>query len=172
MEPSNCTDYDISLAEGATANQGKIKVCLNRFWGAVCDSYLDTTDANVLCRQLGFQSLGIYLLEKYHQYKFYTWSLCFLFLFFFCLFVFFLLCFFFFFFFLGAVVRRNYPYAEGDTFLVHGFRCSASATNISECSIQYFTNSHFCGHRNIAGVQCGKLSIPTLDLNIPALCPS
>lgn len=70
VEPSNCTDYDVSLAEGATANEGKIKVCLNHFWGTVCDGYLDTTDASVLCRQLGFPSLGIHLVEKYYQYKF------------------------------------------------------------------------------------------------------
>ena len=51
-------------------------------------------------------------------------------------------------------MRRNYPYSEGDIFLVYDFQCSASATNISECSIQYFTDSNTCGHRNIAGVQC------------------
>ena len=57
VESSNCADYDISLVEGASANEGKIKVCLNRFWGTVC--YFDTTDAYVLCQQLGFQPLGI-----------------------------------------------------------------------------------------------------------------
>ena len=51
-------------------------------------------------------------------------------------------------------VRRNYPYSEGDIFLVYDFHCSASATNITECSIRYFTDSNSCGHWNIAGVQC------------------
>ena len=51
-------------------------------------------------------------------------------------------------------VRRNYPYSVGDIFLVYDFQCSASATNITECRIQYFTDSNSCGHRNIAGVQC------------------
>jgi len=59
VEPSNCTDFEIDLVEGAPANEGKIKVCLNHFWGTVCDRYLDTTDANTLCHQLGFQQIGM-----------------------------------------------------------------------------------------------------------------
>ena len=59
VESSNCTDYEISLVEGVTANEGKIKVCLNHFWGTVCDRYFDTTDANTICRQLGYQPHGM-----------------------------------------------------------------------------------------------------------------
>ena len=79
VEPSNCTDYDVSLAEGATANEGKIKVCLNHFWGTVCDGYLDTTDASVLCRQLGFPSLGIHLVENITNINLYLESVFLLF---------------------------------------------------------------------------------------------
>lgn len=78
---------------------------------------------------------------------------------------------------LGGEVRRNYPYAEGDAFLIRDFRCSVSARNISECSIQYFTDSYSCRHRTVAGVQCGRLSqlqLPTktLVLNMLAWCRS
>ena len=58
----------------------------------------------------------------------------------------------------GAIVHRNYPYTENDTFMVHDFRCSAFATNTSECNIQYFTDSVLCG-QNIAGVQCEGISL-------------
>ena len=59
---------------------------------------------------------------------------------------------------IAGSVRQNYPYNEGDLFLIYRFWCSGSATNISECNIQYFTDFDICGHGNIAGVQCEGIS--------------
>ena len=64
LEPTNattlCVNGDIRLIGGL--NQGRVEVCYSNQWGSVCDDSWDDTDARVACRQLGFPSLGLYLL--------------------------------------------------------------------------------------------------------------
>lgn len=57
---SDCGDNDLRLVEGPSANEGKIEICTNGFWGTLCSSYrFGDADARVVCRQLGFQTLGM-----------------------------------------------------------------------------------------------------------------
>ena len=55
---SNCTDYDVQLVGGATANEGKVLICINGVWGTVCDNSFNRIDAGVVCNQLGYQREG------------------------------------------------------------------------------------------------------------------
>ena len=55
---SDCDNGDIRLVGGATTLEGRVEVCLNNVWGAVCHHSFHNQEASVTCSQLGFQRAG------------------------------------------------------------------------------------------------------------------
>jgi len=55
---TNCTDGDVRLVNGLTPLEGRVEICINHAWGTVCDRSWATADANVVCKQLGYQARG------------------------------------------------------------------------------------------------------------------
>ena len=57
------------LAGGLSAHEGRVEVCLNGRWGTVSDDGWSEHDAQVVCRQLGYQTQGI----DFHIYILVLW---------------------------------------------------------------------------------------------------
>lgn len=56
----DCVDGDIRLVGGSTTLEGRVEVCFNNAWGAVCDNSFGNEEASVVCSQLGFLRAGKY----------------------------------------------------------------------------------------------------------------
>ena len=56
----NPYDGQIRLQQGQYSNQGLVEVYCNGQWGTVCDDSFDSTDANTVCRQLGYTGAVAY----------------------------------------------------------------------------------------------------------------
>ena len=53
-------DGDIQLVDGETEWKGKLEVCFDQRWGTVSGEGWDSADTEVVCRELGYQSTGMY----------------------------------------------------------------------------------------------------------------
>lgn len=54
----SCNDTSVRLINGQTETEGTVELCRNGAWGTVCDDFWDNREAEVVCRQLGFQTEG------------------------------------------------------------------------------------------------------------------
>ena len=55
---TNCTRGQIQLSGGSNNRSGRVELCVDGNWGTVCDDGWSYNDARVVCRQLGFSTLG------------------------------------------------------------------------------------------------------------------
>ena len=49
-----CNETEVQLINGTTPDDGRVEICLDGTWGAVCGDGWDYRDADVVCRQLGY----------------------------------------------------------------------------------------------------------------------
>ena len=54
-----CSSGDLYLVGGERESEGRVEICVEGFWGTVCDSGFGREEARVVCRQLD-KSLGIH----------------------------------------------------------------------------------------------------------------
>ena len=53
-----CSSGDLRLVGGERESEGRVEICVEGFWGTVCDSGWDQREAVVVCRQNGFGVRG------------------------------------------------------------------------------------------------------------------
>ena len=54
----DCTHGEIRLRNGLTSREGRVEICVDGTWGTVCHSGWSYNDARVVCKQLGYPTLG------------------------------------------------------------------------------------------------------------------
>ena len=54
----NCTNGEVRFVGGDIEYEGRVEVCYGGVWGSVSPSLWDSNDAKVVCRQLGYISIG------------------------------------------------------------------------------------------------------------------
>ena len=60
----------VRLRGSSLEHRGRVEICVNSVWGTVCDDYWDSTDANVVCKQLGYSRFGnCYRYSHVHEHK-------------------------------------------------------------------------------------------------------
>ena len=67
-----CTkDGDVRLVDGLTSYDGRVAICLQEKWASVCYDKLGFRDAEVICRQLGYNESEYtpYIVHMLHMYS-------------------------------------------------------------------------------------------------------
>ena len=58
MAEPGCIYGSVRLVGGLIPTEGRVELCVNSRWSAVCDTNWNYQDAFVVCRQLGFPATG------------------------------------------------------------------------------------------------------------------
>ena len=53
-----CRQGDVRLSDGRNNREGRVEFCLRNQWGTVCNDGFSSTEASVVCGQLGLTTSG------------------------------------------------------------------------------------------------------------------
>lgn len=115
--------------------QGRVEICQGGVWGTVCDDFWGPKDAQVVCRQLGFLSIGNECMTNdniiHEWYHFIMWFL--------------LSC-------VDAVAHSYARFGPGSgPIFLDNVQCRGNETSLVSCT---HSTTHNCFHFEDAGVTC------------------
>ena len=58
-----CSNGEVGLFGGESPREGRVEICMNWTWVTVCEDSFDVNDAVVICNQLGYPGLGLFVLK-------------------------------------------------------------------------------------------------------------
>ena len=128
-----CTNGTVRLVGGSTSYEGRVEICYRNQWGTVCDDSWSTTDAQVVCRQLGLTTTGI----LYFTAIIIIINLLILFH-------------------VGALAYTNAYFGRGyGGIFLDNVACSGTESRLMDCISSSRIGVHNCRHYDDAGVKCG-----------------
>ena len=125
---AECNETDVRLVGGSNITEGRVEVCLGGQWGTVCDDLWDTPDAVVVCRQLGYSTTGICLIQHVIAPIFH---------------------------YIGAQAVGQAYFGQGSgPIQLDNVNCIGNESALISCS---FVSNHNCFHSEDAGVICAAV---------------
>ena len=122
------------LQDGTDSSNGRVEICQDGIWGAVCSSGWDHTDAGVVCRQLGYGTEGTYVTcICIHVH---TCTACHVH-------------------FASPDVAVTSVFGPGGSVLVSDVRCTGTEQNLHQCH-KTGSSNYTCKRENSAGVICSR----------------
>lgn len=129
-----CVNGAVRLVGGASASEGRVEFCSDQQWGTVCHDFWGEPDARVVCRQLGFSTIGKLKLTTKMSVSTSNFLTSFLIA-------------------SGATAVSNAFYGAGSgNIYLDNVACNGNEANISSCTADF--NTADCTHSQDAGVTC------------------
>lgn len=126
-----CNEGTFRLVGGSIEQEGRVEVCYNGVWGAICDSNWGQIDAYIVCRQMGYNgAVGKYF------------DACSIIIFMFS--------------FSAPTAQVNSYYGDGIYPIVWGVvQCKGWEQNLADCPRRNYLD-FYCLRRDTAGVLCAE----------------
>ena len=127
-----CANDQLRLAGGNIPNEGRVEICMNNEWGTVCDDFWGSSDATVVCRQLGYSTEGQqHFAAKFQQFLWLYYIVP-----------------------ADVIGFQNAVFGAGvGPIYINNVDCRGDEDNLSECS-HSSALSCYRGHSEDAGVRC------------------
>ena len=123
-----CNYGDVRLVDGSHQYEGRVEVCIANQWGTVCSNSWDSTDATVVCKDLGYAFTNGCLIFSNIIFNIIHYTV--------------------------ATARTNAYFGSGTgPIYLEDVTCSSSDTSILQCTSDPLLSGG-CTHYQDAGVEC------------------